>query len=68
MFYVKDDQGQLHAMVEDNIFVDCGDCGKQHQVDYKDFANYVGDGGELWVSEWMCEKCSEKLSKELNDA
>lgn len=65
MFYVEDAQGQLYALVEDNIFVDCGDCGKQHQVDYKEFTDYVGNGGELGAGEWMCEDCSQKFEEEM---
>lgn len=64
MFYVKGDQGNLCAMVDNNIYVDCGDCGKVHSANYEDFAKYIGEGGDLFA-EWMCKECSQKLDEAM---
>lgn len=64
MLYIKtkiNDQVEMKVdLYEDEIFTDCGDCGKPMQVDFDEIVDIRKSGFDLVGTTFFCEECSVK--------
>lgn len=63
MFYTRGKKDEITAITFDNIYSNCPDCGRYHQIEFELFLDIMADDGDLDCSVF-CEECTERRHAE----